>query len=125
MRFVNVCGSGKDASMSYSEISPVVDLASFRPDAEQVRAFKFNPQGVGSVPQYDYSDGQIPKDDTVSPAIVALRSGRLDKADAARLQRSIIEDARRMNDKAKADKVEKALNKTLGLDGDSSESKQN
>ena len=117
MRFINVTNNDKAKVLCYGAVQTVVDLASFRPDSEMVRAFKFNPAGgQGVEPKYDYPDGQIPKDDTVSPAIVALRSGRLDKADAEKVKRAVIDDAKRMNDKVKAEKVEKSLSKTLGLD---------
>ena len=117
MRFINVTNNDTAKVLCYGSVQTVVDLASFRPDSEMVRAFKFNPAGgQGVEPKYDYPDGRVPEDDTVSPAIVALRSGRLDKADAEKVKRSVVSEAKRMHDKAKAEKVEKALSKTLGLD---------
>lgn len=91
-----------------------VDESNFRPDAEQVRALKFNPAGgIAASPVYDYDDGKVPKDDKVTDTIVALRSGRLDKADVDKLKRDIgvtgSENAKALKDAKLRDAVEKTL----------------
>lgn len=45
-------------------------------------------QDMGSVGNnaYDYKNGVVPDDDPVTPLIVALRSGRLDRADVQKIR---------------------------------------
>lgn len=103
-------------SIDYGLIVPVVDYSNFREDAENIRALKFNPVGAGTVPVYDYPDGVVPSDDTVSQELVLLRSGKLDKAEIDSLKEKIISDELDKNDKAHSDKVSKAVDKVLGVD---------
>lgn len=120
--FQNIIADTLQIPPSYSAYDDVVDKSSFRPDSEQVRALKFNPQGSGSVPCYDYPDGKIPDDDPVSPTIVALRSGKLDKADVAKIQKSIYDEAKTTKDTEKYKKVSEALDKALGISDNSENS---
>ena len=93
-----------------------VDESNFRPDAEQVRALKFNPAGgMASSPVYDYPDGKIPKDDKVTDTIVALRSGRLDKADVDKLKRDINSIGAENSKQLKDAKLRDAVERTLGV----------
>lgn len=104
---------------SYKNIPSVTDKSQYRPDAEAVRSLKFNPAGGdGSVPMYDYPDGKVTKDKEVSQLVVAIRSGRFDKAELAMLQESIIAQAKADNEKAHMDKVAAALDKSLGINSD-------
>lgn len=96
-------------------IRSCADLSSFRPDSEQIRAFKFNPEASGQTPAYDYPDGKVPKDNPITDEIVLLRSGKLDKADADALKAKIIADAKRSNDDAYAERVKKAMEDILGF----------
>lgn len=95
----------------------VVDESKFRPDSEQVRAIKFNPAGgLAGNPMYDYPDGKIPKDDKVTDTIVAIRSGKLDKADIDKLHRDIIETGKKTSAELKDAKLRQAVESTLGVD---------
>ena len=121
---VNIDNGYTFKPLSYVKLHTSADLSSFRPDAEQVRALKFNPQSSGSTPVYDYEDGVVPKDDTVTPEIVALRSGKLDKADAEALKAKIFAEAKKSNDEAYMNKVQKAVENVLGISDSSSEGSQ-
>lgn len=102
--------------LDYDSIESATDVSTFRPDAEQVRALKFNPAGGSSTtPVYDYPNGYDPEDDNVSDLIVAIRSGRLDKADVKRLMEEIENDAK--SDKALKDSnaLMSAIQSTLGV----------
>ena len=103
----------------------VVDQSSFRPDSEMVRSFKVNPQGERTSPVYDYNDGLVPDDDPVSPEIVAIRQGKLDRADVERLRQNILDSAKNDADYRHAKQVVDAIDKTLGIskEVDSSSSK--
>lgn len=102
--------------LDYSTVQPVVDASTFRPDSEAVRSLKFQPQSSDlTKPVYDYPDGNIPDDDSISPEIIALRSGKLDKADIPQVKQNIIEKAKASGEADKADKMLKAVEKTLGI----------
>ena len=105
----------------FSDVSNIVDRSDFRPDSEQVRALKFNPAGsaVTSVPQYDYPDGRVPANDTVTDTLIALRSGKLDKADIQALSDAISKDAKSADDKKHTDALLKAIDKSLGVESSS------
>lgn len=107
-------------SIDYALIVPVVDYSNFREDAENIRALKFNPAGAGTVPVYDYPDGVVPADDSVTEELVLLRSGKLDKAEIDELKDKIVKDELANNDKVHSDKVSKAVDKVLGVDSESS-----
>lgn len=118
-RFVN---KPSEMHVDYSIIPDTVDLSQFTPDSERTRAFKFNPgTGDGTTPMYDYPDG-APKseDDVVDDAILAIRSGKLDKADVPRVKEYILQQAKAKRDAETFKKTQEALNKTLGIDNDNS-----
>lgn len=95
----------------------VVDESNFRPDSEQVRAIKFNPAGgLAGTPMYDYPDGKVPKDDKVTDTIVAIRSGKLDKADVDKLHRDILATGIKTTAELKDAKLRQAVESTLGVD---------
>lgn len=116
MKFKTISNDWIENLIDWDDVHTVADVSSFRPDAEQVRALKFNPQGSGSTPVYDYPDGKVPEDDPISDTIVALRSGRLDKADVERIREGILKDANSKADKEHADKLAKAVDKALGIE---------
>lgn len=110
--------------VSFEGVSSVTDKSTFRPDSEMVRALKFNPAGgMQGNPQYDYADGKVPEKDPVSPEIIALRSGKLDKADAEALKRRILESAKSDMDDEHLQKIKDAMDRVLGI-SDSEESKK-
>lgn len=121
MKFSNITSGFVFVSPDYSSLPTVTDVSNFRPDSEQVRALKFNPQGSGSTPVYDYPDGKVPDDDPISMEIVALRSGKLDKADVDRLKDNILKNAEKDSENALIKKVEKSFLETLGVSTDSKE----
>lgn len=115
MKFSYPVNDFKKLKVDYSEVVSVVDASSFRPDSEAVRALKVNPAGASAGnPVYDYSDGKVPEDDPISAAIVALRSGKLDKADIPQVKQHIINEAK---DKAEVDKANKLLDATAAALG--------
>uniref|UniRef100_A0AAU8AWP1 Uncharacterized protein n=1 Tax=Dulem virus 233 TaxID=3145710 RepID=A0AAU8AWP1_9VIRU len=120
MDFINVVTNYKFDGFT-SKVASVTDTSSFRPDSEQVRALKFNPQGSGSTPVYDYPDGSIPDDDPVSDEIVALRSGKLDKAEINSLKDKIINDAKRSKDENEISQASKSLKELLGVSENSNQ----
>ena len=121
---VNVVGNGKPVTAKFADTPTCVDLASFRPDSEQVRSFKFNPQpSMMTNPQYDYNDGKVPDDDPVTDVILALRSGRVDKAEVEQIRQSILAKAKQQNDDAKAQKMIDSLNNALGVNDTSDSNK--
>lgn len=70
-------------------------------------------QDTGSTANaYDYKDGKIPSDDSVTDLIVLLRSGKLDKADVAKIKAELEKVAKDESDKYTADQkaaAERAL----------------
>ena len=71
----------------------IVDRTEFRPDAETVRG-----SSISSIPAmkgvFDYEDGEVTADKTPSDIIMALREGRLDKADLPRIESQLREEIR-------------------------------
>lgn len=64
----------------------IVDKSEFRPDTETIRGLKLSVgAGVTNQGLYDYHEGKIPDTDTVTPEIIALRNGQLDRADVQKL----------------------------------------
>ena len=123
MNFINVTNNVPIWRIDYSEVPQIVDLSSFMPDAEQVRSLKFNPAGERTTPTYDYNDGVVPDNDTVTPELIALRSGRLDKADIDNIKKSIYKDSKDEMDSKRSEKMLEAVEKQLGLSD--SENKKN
>ena len=86
-----------------SFIEEIVDKSDFRPDSEETRAKRltsFAPDGNDGV--YDYPDGYKDDSPTVSAEIIALREGRLDKADVQRIKSELEETANKDLADAKA-----------------------
>lgn len=75
------------------EYDDIVDKTDFRPDAETVRG-----SSISSLPAmkgvFDYEDGKVTSDKTPSDIIMALREGRLDKADLPAIESQLKEEIR-------------------------------
>lgn len=73
-------GSSSWKAFKSPEYDDIVDKTDFRPDAETVRG-----TSISSLPAmrgvFDYEDGKVTPENTPSDIIMALREGRLDKAD--------------------------------------------
>lgn len=106
---INNCG------VFYDDVQSVCDYSQYRPDAEMVRSLKFNPEGANQEPVFDYPKGTPEKGKEVTPEIIALRSGKLDRAEASQLADRIIKSAQMENDKANADKITQAVYKAVGI----------
>lgn len=64
----------------------IVDKSEFRPDTETIRGLKLSAGSkLTDCGLYDYKDGKIPEVDTVTPELLALREGKLDRADVQKL----------------------------------------
>ena len=104
------------ACFDYESIDSVSDLSSFRPDSEAVRSLKFTAQGDSTSPVYDYPDGVVDDKDTVTDTLIAIRSGRLDKADVDQLKQSIKDNAESKKNSDRSEKLLSAVEKSLGID---------
>lgn len=86
----------------------IVDKTDFRPDAETVRG-----ASISSVPAmkgiYDYEDGKITDDKRPSDIIMALREGRLDKADLPAIESQLRKEIQDENDELQRKADEAAL----------------
>ncbi len=100
-----------DSTVFYDDI---VDKSEFRPDRETIRGLKLSAgAGVTNKGMFDYPEGVVPDDDTVTPEIVALRNGKLDKADVQKLSQEADEALKESisnADKEKALAEKEALN---------------
>ena len=86
------------ASIVYDDI---VDRSSFRPDSEQVRQFHLSGSGSINQPVYDKPDS-LPTD-----LEIAIRSGKLDKAEISQLEQAKAAEVEQSITKAKKDKAVK------------------
>lgn len=90
------------------EYDDIVDRTDFRPDAETVRG-----ASISSIPAmkgvYDYEDGEVTDDKRPSDIIMALREGRLDKADLPAIESQLREEIRNEHDKLQQKADEAAL----------------
>lgn len=86
----------------------IVDKTEFRPDAETVRG-----TSVSSLPVmkgvFDYEDGKVTSDKTPSDIIMALREGKLDKADLPAIESQLREEIKNENDSLQQKADEAAL----------------
>lgn len=86
----------------------IVDKTEFRPDAETVRG-----ASISSLPAmkgvFDYEDGKVTADKTPSDIIMALREGRLDKADLPAIESQLKEEIRNEQDSLQKKADEAAL----------------
>lgn len=99
----------------------IVDKSDYRPDSENTRAKRltsFVPDSSSGV--YDYDNGFTDDSPMVSPDVVALREGRLDKADIQRIKSELqdqankdLADAKAKEALEEAEKVSKARTEYL------------
>ena len=92
----------------------ILDKSEFRPDCETIRGLKLSVgAGVTNKGLYDYPEGVIPDNDTLTPEIIALRDGKLDKADVQKLAEQAddaLKESISIADKEKAQAEKDALN---------------
>lgn len=86
----------------------IVDRTDFRPDAETVRG-----ASISSLPAmkglYDYEGGKVTDDKRPSDIIMALREGKLDKADLPAIESQLREEIQHENDELQRKADEAAL----------------
>lgn len=111
----------------------IVDDSDFKPTAEQIRDNEFRSNGSALDPdslQYDYEAGKVIKE-KVSDVVLALRNGKLDKADIQVLDNALSNKLEKSaSDKRDSDVLKQeelasknrtaALDKALGVNQDSS-----
>lgn len=113
--FDNIGSDFPFVPMSYKKITKVVDDSDFLPDSELVRALRVSGNAAGDEPLYDYDDGVVPKDDSITPEIVLLRSGKLDKAEVQTLQNSLVQSGVDLASKDKNEAITNAVADALGI----------
>lgn len=86
----------------------IVDKSEFRPDAEIVRGVS-----ISSIPAmkgvFDYEDGEVTAEKTPSDIIMALREGRLDKADLPGIESQLRKEIQNEQDELQKKADEAAL----------------
>lgn len=90
---------------SPTEYDDPVDRSQFRPDSEYVRAFRLSGGGSEGIPKYD-SEDSLPSD-----LEVAIRSGKLDKAEISQIQLQKAEEIKQASDSKKAEISKKKAEK--------------
>lgn len=103
MPFADDCFVYHDSSPDYYD--DIVDKTEFRPDSENVRSARASGGAMSGGGLYDFPDGIVPDSDCVTKEIIALRNGRLDKAEVQALKEQ--------TDKALKDAVSEAKEKEL------------
>lgn len=95
-------------SFKSPEYDDIVDRSEFRPDAETVRG-----ASVSSLPAmkgiYDYEGGKVTDDKRPSDVIMALREGKLDKADLPAIESQLKEEIQNENNELQRKADEAAL----------------
>lgn len=95
-------------SLPDPDYDDVVDKTDFRPDAETVRG-----SSISSVPSmkgvYDYEDGKVSDNKRPSDIIMALREGKLDKADLPVIESQLRKEIQQENDELQRKADESAL----------------
>lgn len=96
------------ASFKEPQYDDIVDRTDFRPDSETVRG-----ASISSIPAmkgvYDYEGGKVTDDKRPSDIIMALREGRLDKADLPAIESQLREEIQRENNELQRKADEAAL----------------
>ena len=103
MPFSNKSFEYHDGSPDYYD--DIVDKTEFRPDSENVRSARAAGGAISGGGLYDFPDGVASDSDSVTKEIIALRNGRLDKAEVQALKEQ--------TDKALKDAVSEAKEKKL------------
>lgn len=95
-------------SLKDPEYDDIVDKTDFRPDAEVVRGAT-----ISSIPAmkgvYDYEDGKITEEKRPSDVIMALREGKLDKADLPAIESQLRKEIENENNELQRKADESAL----------------
>lgn len=95
-------------SFKAPEYDDIVDKSEFRPDAETVRG-----ASISSLPAmkgvYDYEDGKVTDDKRPSDIIMALREGKLDKADLPAIESRLKQEIQNESDTLQRKADEAAL----------------
>lgn len=95
-------------SFKSPEYDDIVDKTDFRPDAETVRG-----ASISSVPAmkgvFDYENGEVTDDKRPSDIIMALREGKLDKADLPAIESRLKEEIRNEGNELQRKADESAL----------------
>lgn len=90
------------------EYDDIVDRTDFRPDAETVRG-----ASISSIPAmkgvYDYEGGEVTDDKRPSDIIMALREGKLDKADLPAIESQLKAEIQNENNELQRKADEAAL----------------
>lgn len=90
------------------EYDDIVDKSDFRPDAETVRG-----ASISSVPAmkgvFDYEDGKVTDTNRPSDIIMALREGKLDKADLPGIESQLKKEIQNENNELQRKADEAAL----------------
>lgn len=84
MPFADDCFVYHDGSPDYYD--DIVDKTEFRPDSENVRSARASGGAMSGGGLYDFPDGVVPDSDGVTKEIIALRNGKLDKAEVQALK---------------------------------------
>lgn len=95
-------------SLDSPEYDDIVDKTDFRPDAETVRG-----ASISSMPAmkgiYDYDDGEVTEKKRPSDIIMALREGKLDKADLPAIESQLKREIQNENNELQQKADEAAL----------------
>lgn len=95
-------------SLGSPEYDDIVDKTDFRPDAETVRG-----ASISSMPAmkgiYDYDDGEVTEKKRPSDIIMALREGKLDKADLPAIESQLKREIQNENNELQQKADEAAL----------------
>lgn len=84
----------------------IVDKTEFRPDCETIRGLKLSVgSGLTDKGLYDYPEGVIPDVDTVTPELIAIRDGKLDKAEVQKLSQEADEALKETLSNAEKEKL--------------------
>lgn len=93
----------KNSEVSYYD--DIVDRTDFRPDSETLRGYKLsNGAGMTETGNFDYPEGDT-SNDTVTPELIALRNGRLDRAEVQKLAEATDKALKETADLAKKEKL--------------------
>lgn len=95
-------------SFKAPEYDDIVDKTEFRPDAETVRG-----ASISSIPAmkgiYDYEGGKVTDDKRPSDIIMALREGKLDKADLPAIESQLRKEIENENNELQRKADESSL----------------
>lgn len=123
-------GFGKNVDLSIPDVEydDIVDTSHYDPNSNSTRDFMASgTAGAGMIGDYDYESDEDLNDDSKRPTdlVLALRSGKLDKADVQMLKEVEDENLIKLADKKLLEAEDKSfkdrqkrLDKALGIDED-------